>query len=159
MTTEEREMYEFGIFQATIFASWGFNKMTDVIHKKITYKQYIHDMLLFIMGHFQEPDKAHRFLQTLDDKTLRACEDYIVENHKYCVEVGIIEEPILFKKGTKVKCVKALKKQTDYLQYNFQQGGLYDVVEDNIVRDRWGHLWDLNKQTNKFINQHFTTNK
>lgn len=78
-----KEEVEFAKFACHEFATFGFNAMSKIQQKKMQYAQYIHEMLLLVLGHFQgDVGKCWRFLHyALDERTYIECLKYVVHVH------------------------------------------------------------------------------
>ena len=79
-----KEEVEFAKFACNEFATFGFNALTKVQQKKMQYRQYIHEMLLLVLGQFQgDVDKCWRFLHyALDERTVIECQKYVISVHE-----------------------------------------------------------------------------
>ena len=85
-----KEEVEFAKFASKTFATWGFEHLTKVQQKKITYKQYIHEMLMLVMAQFQgDVDKCWRFLAyALDESTFQDCYNYVISARQELAKIG-----------------------------------------------------------------------
>lgn len=89
-----KEDIEFAEFATHEFATWGFINLGKVIKKQKPYKEYLQEMLLLVLTHFQgDAPKAWRFLKSnLTDKEYQDCEKYVVYARQELVKNGWIKE-------------------------------------------------------------------
>lgn len=88
------EDIEFAKFASHEFADWGFRHLTQVQQGRMTYKQYIHEMLLLVLTQFKcDGEKSWRFLsQAVSEDTLKDCQRYVVYARQELVKKGLIKQ-------------------------------------------------------------------